>query len=86
MANKNNYRLGLYGKSMPHSLSLEEKLVETGKARFDFMEISIDETDEKLGRLKWSREERDSLIAAMRRTGVPILTMCLSGHRKFPLG
>ena len=31
-------------------------------------------------------EERDSLIAAMRRTGVPILTMCLSGHRKFPLG
>ncbi|OQY32542.1 MAG: L-ribulose-5-phosphate 4-epimerase [Spirochaetaceae bacterium 4572_59] len=80
------YNLGLYEKSMPNSLSLEEKLFETAKAGFDFMEISIDESDEKLSRLRWSREERLSLIQSMWKSGTKILTMCLSGHRKYPLG
>ena len=55
-------------------------------AGFDFIEISIDETDEKLARLDMSREERLALMELMSETGVPIRTMCLSGHRKYPLG
>lgn len=82
----NAYSLGLYEKSMPHSLSLPDKLIETKKAGFDFMEISIDETDEKLGRLQWTGNERLDLVRAMWETGCKIMTMCLSGHRKFPLG
>jgi L-ribulose-5-phosphate 3-epimerase len=80
------YLLGLYEKSMPNELSLEEKLVEGSNAGFDFLEISIDETEEKLQRLNWSREERKALVEAMFRTGMPIKTMCLSGHRRFPIG
>ena len=50
------------------------------------MEISIDETDAKLSRLDMTREERKALVDAMYQAGLPIKTMCLSGHRKYPLG
>ena len=50
------------------------------------MEISIDETDEKLRRLDMSRDERMELVSLMAETGVPIRSMCLSGHRKYPFG
>jgi L-ribulose-5-phosphate 3-epimerase/hexulose-6-phosphate isomerase len=81
-----SYRLGLYEKSMPGTLSLPEKLQETRNAGFDYMELSIDETDEKLGRLQWNQAERIALRHAMEDTGTPILSICLSGHRRFPLG
>lgn len=80
------YTLGLYEKSMPGDLSWKEKLLAARDAGFDFVEISIDETDEKLARLGMSKEERLELVGLMVETGVPIRTMCLSGHRKYPLG
>lgn len=80
------YYLGLYEKSMPNSLSISEKLSAGKEAGFDFMEISIDESDEKLARLDMSTEERKNLVDAMAETGMPIRTMCLSGHRRFPIG
>ncbi len=80
------YTLGLYEKAMPKELNWKEKL-ETAKATgYDFVEISIDETDEKLARLDWSKEERRELVDLMYQIGVPIRTMCLSGHRKYPIG
>lgn len=82
----NTYYLGLYEKSMPHSLSIGEKLIETKNAGFDFMEISIDESDEKLGRLKWDSKKRMEILQDMWSTGTRIMTMCLSGHRKYPIG
>jgi len=83
---KTGYLLGLYEKSMPNSLSIREKLIETKKAGFDYMEISIDETDEKLERLKWSTLKKQELVKSTWETGTPIISMCLSGHRKYPLG
>lgn len=80
------YTLGLYEKSMPSDLSWEEKLSEAKAAGFDFVEISIDETDARLSRLDMPKEERLELVRLMQKTGVPIRTMCLSGHRKYPLG
>ena len=80
------YTLGLYEKAMPKDLSWKEKMLAAKGAGFDFIEISIDETDEKLARLDMSREERLALMELMSETGVPIRTMCLSGHRKYPLG
>lgn len=78
--------MGLYEKSMPPELSWEEKLQAAKAAGYDFVEISIDETDEKLSRLDMPEEERRKLILTMREIGMPIRTMCLSGHRKYPLG
>lgn len=82
----NEYRLGLYEKAMPADLSWKEKLAATKSGGFDYLEISIDETDEKLARLNWSSEKQRSILNEMKDAGVPILSMCLSGHRKYPMG
>ena len=80
------YTLGLYEKAMPGELTWKEKLETAKAAGYDFVEISIDETDAKLARLEWSKEERLELVKTMYEVGVPIRTMCLSGHRKYPIG
>lgn len=81
-----HYNLGLYEKSMPDELPISEKLFLAKKAGYDYLELSIDESDEKLGRLDWSGEELFRLREAQERAGLPILSVCLSGHRRFPLG
>ncbi|MDR2376838.1 MAG: L-ribulose-5-phosphate 3-epimerase [Treponema sp.] len=80
------YRLGLYEKSMPPTLSLRQKLGEAKKAGFDYLELSIDETDEKLARLSWKEDALVILRRSMEEKGVPIRSICLSAHRRFPLG
>jgi predicted hexulose-6-phosphate isomerase len=80
------YLLGLYEKSMPGTLTIPEKLTETKQAGFDFLELSIDETDEKLARLEWDREEVHQVLDAMWEIELPIRSICLSGHRKYPMG
>ena len=83
---RNRYELGLYEKAMPNNLSWKEKLELTRKSGFDYLEMSVDESDEKLARLDWTQKERDHIKEAMIETGVPIRSMCLSAHRKYPLG
>lgn len=83
---KRQYSLGLYEKAMPAELTWKEKLEAAKAAGYDFVEISVDETDAKLSRLEWTKEERLELVKTMYETGVPLRTMCLSGHRKYPLG
>lgn len=80
------YQLGLYEKAMPITLTWEEKLSAAKEAGFDYVEISIDETQAKLIRLEESDSTVDEIKAAIAKTGVPVLSMCLSGHRKYPLG
>lgn len=80
------YQLGLYEKSMPNDLTLTEKLKITKQSGFDFLELSIDETDEKLKRLNMTSEEISKTKRIMEKQGVYIQSICLSGHRKFPLG
>lgn len=86
MLMERQYTLGLYEKSMPQFLDWEKKLLLAKEAKFDFVEISIDETEEKLSRLDMPLKERIELQSLMSKIGVPIRTMCLSGHRKFPMG
>lgn len=78
--------VGLYEKALPADLSWEERLRTAAEAGYDFVDISIDETDCRLARLDWPASERAALRQAIANTGVPILTMCLSAHRKYPLG
>jgi L-ribulose-5-phosphate 3-epimerase len=82
----NEFGLGLYEKSMPDTLSLEDKLEEVKKAGFDYLELSIDESDEKLGRLEWDKTQREAVVRSMWKTGTNILSICLSGNRKYPIG
>ena len=71
---------------MPSNLSWIEKLELNREFGFDYLEISIDETGEKLERLNWSIVERKNILEAMFTSGQKILSMCLSGHRRYPLG
>ncbi len=80
------YLLGLYEKAMPNELSWKEKMLAARESGYDFIEISVDETDEKLRRLDMPKEERWSILRLSEEMKMPIRSMCLSGHRKFPLG
>lgn len=79
------YALGLYEKAMP-DFELSRKLATARDAGFDYMELSVDETDKKLARLSLSREELARYRRAIANEEVPIRTMCLSGHRRYPFG
>lgn len=78
--------IGIYEKALPNSFTWEEKFLAAKKAGFDYMEISIDESDMRLARLDWSDEEIENLRSVMRFVGISFPTMCLSGHRKYPFG
>jgi hexulose-6-phosphate isomerase len=78
--------LGIYEKALPKGRSWLTRLSLAQALGFDFVEMSIDETDERLARLDWSAAERASLRAAVAETGVTVPTICLSGHRRFPFG
>lgn len=80
------YTIGLYEKAMHPDLTWREKLSFAKESGYDFVEISIDEKDEKLSRLDWTARERRELVDTMKDVGLPIRSMCLSGHRKYPLG
>lgn len=79
-------RLGIYEKAMPATLSWEDRLLHSKAAGFDFVEISVDETDERRARLDWSDKEIYELRDLCIKHGMPLHSMCLSAHRKFPFG
>ncbi len=78
--------LGIYEKALPAGECWLERLQLAKTLGFDFVEMSVDETDERLSRLDWSREQRLALVNAIVETGVRVPSMCLSAHRRFPLG
>lgn len=79
-------KMGLYEKALLSSMSWEERLHTAGKAGYDFCEISIDETIERMNRLQWSDKQKYDLQSAIKDSGIPILTMCLSGNRRYTIG
>ncbi|EEW8435043.1 TIM barrel protein [Escherichia coli] len=78
--------LGIYEKALPAGECWLERLQLAKTLGFDFVEMSVDETDDRLSRLDWSREQRLALVNAIVETGVRVPSMCLSAHRRFPLG
>ncbi len=78
--------IGIYEKALPFNVDWHERLAVARQTGFDFVEISIDESDERQARLNWSAQERADFRHAIAESGVPIITMCLSGHRKYPFG
>lgn len=78
--------LGLYEKALPTQMTWADRLEKALSLGFDFLEISIDETNERLSRLDWSLVQRRGLVHLSQDLGIPITSMCLSGHRRFPYG
>lgn len=81
-----SYTLGLYEKTMPGQLTWKEKLTAAKEAGFDFVEISIDETEEKINRIYMPKEERLDMLKQMYEVGLPIRSMCVSALTRYSLG
>jgi len=79
-------KLGINEKSLPFEMSWMNKLKLAKEQGFSFVEMSIDETDTRISRLDWNRDQRFNLVKDIYETGIPIDTMMLSALRKFPLG
>ncbi|OQX29188.1 MAG: xylulose 5-phosphate 3-epimerase [Spirochaeta sp. LUC14_002_19_P3] len=79
-------KLGIYERALPISAAWPQKLEMAERLGFQFIELSIDESDERLGRLEWSARERCNFRRQMEDSGIAVSSMCLSGHRRFPLG
>ncbi|MGD8117065.1 L-ribulose-5-phosphate 3-epimerase [Vibrio sp. TRT 29B02] len=84
--NLQRHRVGLYEKALPNRFSWEEKLKTTKQLGFDFLEISVDESDERRCRLDWDDETIYALRHQCEQYAMPLQSMCLSAHRKFPFG
>ena len=78
--------LGMYEKALPQSLNWSHRLAAAKAANYDFVEISIDDSDERIQRLDWNSKTRTSLRNEIQQTGMQIKSMSLSAHRRFPLG
>ncbi len=81
-----NHLLGIYEKAFSPDQPLSVSLQKAKALGFDFVEISIDESDARLARLDWNREQIESLRRDCFDAGVSFRSMCLSAHRRFPFG
>ena len=78
--------LGIYEKALPLDIDWYERLDLAKNCGFDFVELSCDESSARQARLNWTSEQRRTLRDAVAKSGAPLLSMCLSGHRKLALG
>ena len=80
------YTIGLYEKAMPSTLTWKEKFEAAKEAGYDYVELSIDETEEKIARINMTKEERLELVECMYEAGLPFRSMCVSALTKYSLG
>lgn len=84
--NLTRHRVGLYEKALPNEMDWQEKILTAKSLGFDFLEISVDESDERRERLDWSDKQIYALRNLCQMHDMPLQSMCLSAHRKFPFG
>lgn len=80
------YKIGLYEKAIRDSLSWKEKLECARECGYDYLEMSIDATDEKISRIYMSTDEKKKIMDAEYETGIPIRSMSVSALTKYALG
>lgn len=78
--------LGLYEKALNPELDWKSRFAKAKELGFDFVEISIDETDERIARLDWTPTQIEDFRKAACEADVTCQSMCLSAHRRFPFG
>lgn len=78
--------LGIYEKAFDPLDTWGVRLRKAKSLGFDFVELSIDETDERLQRLYWPVEWVEQLRRLCADSEISFRSMCLSAHRRFPFG
>ena len=81
--------LGLYEKAIPKDITWKDRLQITKDLGFDFLEISVDESDDRLSRLDWPLELKTyiSQISAIHlKDTLPVGPKSLGQFRDLVLG
>lgn len=86
MKKRMNNPIGIYEKAIPNKFDWASKIKLAKEAGYDFIEMSIDESDQRLNRLYWSYEKRQYIKQLLADHDFHINSICLSGHRRFPFG
>ena len=80
------YEIGLYEKAIRNTFTWKEKLQCAKECGYDYLEISIDATEEKINRIYMDTEEKKEIMEAIFDTGIPIGSMSVSALTKYALG
>lgn len=79
--------LGIYEKALPSVGSDWDVFFESSvRAGYSFVDLSVDETADRFGRLSWSAAQRRQVLKAAERHKTRIGGLCLSAHRRIGLG
>ena len=78
--------MGIYEKALPKKESWSTKVDIAKGAGYDFIEISIDESDERLARLDWNNDEIKNMKNLLIDKDFRIPSMTFSGQKRFPMG
>ncbi len=78
--------LGVYEKALPNCFTWEEKCFAAKQAGYDFIEMSVDESDLRLSRLEEIETLTNTLTPLLKKYNLSIRSLCLSAHRRFPFG
>lgn len=78
--------LGIYEKAINNKFSWEEKILIAKEAGYDFIEFSVDESDDRLARLDWTKDQINDLKQLLIKHDFFLNSMTLSGHRRYPFG
>ena len=79
------YKIGLYEKAMKNTFSWNEKLEFAKNSGYDYMEICIDASEEKINRIYMDKAEKKQIINAMLEV-IPIGSVSVSALTKYALG
>jgi L-ribulose-5-phosphate 3-epimerase len=77
---------GIYEKALPAAINWDRKTKSAKAAGFDFVELCMDEDPQRIARLDFTASKARELAAIARDNGLSMHSLCLSAHRKFPLG
>ncbi len=76
---------GIYEKAICASLSWEDKLNLAKESGYDFIEMNIDATEERMERL-YCPDYANVVKNAIMKTSIPIYTLALTANRSYPVG
>lgn len=81
-----NIKIGIYEKALTDNTDLYYLLNLLAKTRYDYLEISIDDSKNRISRLEMPKEKREKLRSYMEKKELYIYSIVLSANRSFPIG
>lgn len=83
---EHKYKLGMYEKAAPEELTWDQRFTAVKESGYDYIELSIDESDKRMDRLNWTDSEIRKLSESAFDHGISIGSICFSAQRRFPFG